>query len=394
MKDNLTKLFLSKKLDGFMPLIASMAAFVIGAIILFIMGTNPLVAYRAMLNGAFGNQNALAETVVKAVPLLLIALGICIAFRAKVINIGAEGQMIVGALMATAFGLAVDMPGWLVIPTAMFVGFFGGALWGSIPGILKAYFNVNEILSTVMMNAIAVQLMNYLLGGPMMDPAQAAALGKLPETARLNSAYHLARLMPPTRLHAGLIIALVLAVLVYIMLFHTTLGYRIRAVGLNPSASRYGGIRVRRQIVIALLLSGALAGLAGAIQVYGLNYRMITDGSATGFTGSAGYNGIVTALFGGLHPLGAIPASFFFGALLVGANSMQRVAQVPSAFVIALNGMVVVFVVSAAIWSERRERRRRMVAIVSKMPDPLAAVPGSPAKAPPTPETQQETQES
>lgn len=363
MKEILTKIFLSKKIDGFLPLIASMAAFIIGAIILLVMGTNPMTAYRAMLNGAFGNQNAIAETIVKAVPLLLIALGICIAFRAKVTNIGAEGQMIVGALLATAFGLAVDWPGWLVLPMAMLIGFFGGALWGSIPGALKAYFNVNEILSTVMMNAIAVQLMNYLLGGPMMDPAQAAALGKLPETARLSSAYHLPRLLPPTRLHAGLIIALVLAILVYLMLFHTTLGYRIRAVGFNPFASRYGGIRVRRQIVIALLLSGAMAGLAGAIQVYGLNYRMITDGSPTGFTASAGYNGIVTALFGGLHPLGAIPASFFFGALLVGANSMQRVAQVPSSFVTALNGMVVVFVVSAAIWREMRERRRRMAAV-------------------------------
>ncbi len=369
MKIFLSKIFYSKRLDGVLPILAALAAFVIGAGMLLIMGTNPLDAYRSMLNGAFGNQNALAETTVKAVPLLLIGLGICISFRAKVINIGAEGQMIVGALMAVAFGLAVEWPGWLALPMAMFIGFFGGAIWGSIPGILKAYFNVNEILSTVMMNAIAVQLMNFLLGGPMMDPKQAQSLGKLPETARLDAAYHLERLLPPTRLHAGVIIALVLAVLVYILLFHTTLGYRIRAVGFNPFASRYGGIRVRRQVVIALLLSGAFAGLAGAIQIYGLNYRMITDGSPTGFTGSAGFNGIVTALFGGLHPLGAIPASFFFGALLVGANAMQRMTQVPSSFVTVLNGMVVVFVVSAAIWKELRERKRRMAA-VSETPQP------------------------
>jgi general nucleoside transport system permease protein len=375
MKNFLSKSINSKRLDAFLPVVAALAAFVIGAVMLLIMGTNPLVAYRAMLNGAFGNQNALAETIAKAVPLLLIGLGICISFRAKVINIGAEGQMIVGALLATAFGLAVAWPGWIVLPVAMFIGFFGGAVWGAIPGALKAYFNVNEILSTVMMNAIAVQLMNYMLGGPMMDPQQAQALGKLPETARLDSAYHLARLMPPTRLHAGVLIAIGLAILVYILLFHTTLGYRIRAVGFNPFASRYGGIRVRRQVVIALLLSGAFAGLAGAVQVYGLNYRMITDGSPTGFTGGAGFNGIVTALFGGLHPLGAIPASFFFGALLVGANSMQRITQVPSAFVIVLNGMVVVFVVSAAIWKEIRERKRRM-----------AAVGGPPQAKPPTPE--------
>lgn len=383
MKKSLSKIINSKQLDSFLPIIAALAAFVIGAGMLLIMGTNPLVAYQAMLNGAFGNQNALAETIVKAVPLLLIGLGICISFRAKVINIGAEGQMIVGALMAVAFGLAVQWPGWLAIPVAMFIGFFGGAVWGGIPGVLKAYFNVNEILSTVMMNAIAVQLMNYLLGGPMMDPQQAQALGKLPETARLDAAYHLARLLPPTRLHAGMLIALVLAVGVYILLFHTTLGYRIRAVGFNPFAARYGGIHVRRQVVIALLLSGAFAGLAGTIQIYGLNYRMITDGSATGFTGGAGFNGIVTALFGGLHPLGAIPASFFFGALLVGANAMQRMTQVPSSFVTVLNGMVVVFVVSAAIWKELRERKRRMAA-VSESPRPLDE----------TPPTQENAQES
>lgn len=383
MKNFLSKIINSKQLDSFLPVIAALAAFVIGAGMLLIMGTNPLMAYQAMLNGAFGNQNALAETIVKAVPLLLIGLGICISFRAKVINIGAEGQMIVGALMAVAFGLAVQWPGWLALPVAMFIGFLGGAIWGAIPGVLKAYFNVNEILSTVMMNAIAVQLMNFLLGGPMMDPKQAQALGKLPETARLDAAYHLARLLPPTRLHAGVLIALVLAVGVYILLFHTTLGYRIRAVGFNPFASRYGGIRVRRQVVIALLLSGAFAGLAGAIQIYGLNYRMITDGSATGFTGGAGFNGIVTALFGGLHPLGAIPASFFFGALLVGANAMQRMTQVPSSFVTVLNGMVVVFVVSAAIWKELRERKRRMAA-VSEAPRPLDE----------TPPTQENAQES
>lgn len=360
MKNFLTKINNSKYVDGLLPVLAALAALAVGAIMLLFLGIDPLVAYQAMAVGAFGSPNALAETMVKAVPLLLIGLGICISFRAKVINIGGEGQMIIGALLATAIGLAVpELPGWLVIPLVMVVGFFGGAVWGAIPGVLKAYFNVNEILSTVMMNAIAVQLMNFLLRGPMIDPDQAELLSKIPQTARLPEAYHLARWLP-TRLHAGVIIAVVLAFVVYLLLFHTTLGYRIRAVGFNPDASRYGGIRVRRQIVIALLLSGAFAGLAGAVQVYGLNYRMITDGSATGFTGSAGFNGIVAALFGGLHPLGTIPAAFFFGALLVGANSMQRISQVPSAFVIALNGLVVIFVVSSAIWQDMRQRKRRL----------------------------------
>ena len=345
-------------IDVLLPVFAVLAAMGIGAFILLALGANPLRAYAALLGGAFGSTNAVAETAVKAVPLLLVGLGICIAFRANVTNIGGEGQMIVGALLATLLGLSFpDLPGLVLIPLAMLTGFVGGAFWGGIPGVLKAYFNVNEILSTVMMNAIAVQMMNFLLRGPMIDPAQAKLASQIPQTARLPVAYHLPR-MNPTRLHLGALIAVALAVLVYILLWRTTLGYRVRAVGYNPHASRYGGIHVEQHIIIALLLSGAFAGLAGTIQVYGLNYRMITDGSATGFTGSAGFNGIVAALFGQLHPLGTIPASFFFGALLVGANRLQRAMQVPSAFIIALNGLVVVFVVSSEIWRRKRQTRR------------------------------------
>jgi simple sugar transport system permease protein len=261
-------------------------------------------------------------------------------------------------LLATWIGLTfTNLPGWFVITLAMLGGFIGGAIWGGIPGLLKAYFRVNEILSTVMMNAIAVQLMNFLLRGAMIDPAMAQRASKIPETARLLEQFHLPRLSP-TRLHLGVLIAVILAILVYILLWRTTWGYRIRAVGQNPHASRYAGIKVQRYVVLALLLSGAFAGLAGATQVYGVNYRMITDGSAAGFTGSAGFNGIVAALFGQLHPIWSIPASILFGALLVGANSMQRVVQIPSAFVTALNGLVVVFVVSSEIWRQRRQKRR------------------------------------
>jgi simple sugar transport system permease protein len=353
-----SKIDFAQIVDALLPVIATLAALAVGAVMLLILGANPIRAYGALLEGAFGSGNALAETVVKAVPLLLVGLGICIAFRANVINIGGEGQMIVGALLATLVGLSLpSWPGWVVIPLAVFAGFLGGAVWGAIPGALKAYFSVNEILSTVMMNAIAVQLMNFLLRGPMQDPAQAELASKIPQTAPLAQAFRLPRLVP-TRLHLGALLAVVLAFLVYILLWRTTLGYRLRAVGQNPYASRYGGIRVRRQIVIALLLSGAFAGLAGAIQVYGLNYRMITDGSATGFTASAGFNGIVAALFGQLHPIGTIPASFFFGALIVGANRLQRVMQVPSAYILALNGLVVIFVVSSEIWRRRRQRVR------------------------------------
>ena len=374
MKAWLSKINFSQLIDALLPVFATFAALAVGAVMLLILGANPIKAYGAMAEGAFGSGNALAETAVKAVPLLLVGLGICIAFRANVINIGGEGQMILGAIFAIAVGLSLpNWPGWAVITLAILAGFVGGGLWGAIPGALKAYFGVNEILSTIMMNAIAIQIMNYLLRGPMIDPAQAELASKIPQTAALEQAFRLPRLAP-TRLHLGAAFAIGLAILVYILLWRTTLGYRIRAVGQNPDAARYGGIRVRRQIVIALLLSGAFAGLAGAMQVYGLNYRMITDGSATGFTGSAGFNGIVAALFGQLHPLGTIPASFFFGALIVGANKLQRTMQVPSSFILALNGLVVIFVVSSDIWRRRRQRQRKLKATsIPETEPPLAS---------------------
>jgi general nucleoside transport system permease protein len=358
IKRLLRKEWFSRLIDGLLPVFATLAALGVGAVILLFLGVNPIEAYQALFEGAFGSANALAETIVKATPLLLVAIGICISFRGDVINIGGEGQMIIGALLATWVGLTLTgLYGWFMILLAIMAGFLGGAIWGGIPGYLKAYFNVNEILSTVMMNAIAVQLMNFLLRGPMIDPSQAELASKIPQTARLLEIFRLPRLVP-TRLHLGALIAVVLAVLVYILLWRTTLGYRIRAVGQNPHAARYAGINVQYFVVLALLLSGAFAGLAGTNQVFGVNYRMITDGSSSGFTGGAGFNGIVVALFGQLHPLWSIPASVLFGGLLVGANSMQRAVQVPSAFVTVLNGLVVIFVVSSEIWRRRRQKRR------------------------------------
>lgn len=342
------------------PLLAASLALLIGAVMLLMLGTNPFQAYSAMVVGAFGSTNSLADSLVKATPLLFVGLGICIAFRGGVLNIGGEGQLVAGAVAATVVALSPPgLPSWAIIPLCLSVGVLAGAIWGGIPGALKAYLNVNEILSTIMMNMIAVQGMNFLLRGPLMDPIQVEVGSFIPQTARLPRTADLPRLVP-TRLHIGAGLAVILALTVYIFLWRTTIGYRIRAVGLNPNASRVAGIHVKRYMMVSLLLGGALAGLGGSVQVLGLHHRMFTDGSATGFTGSAGFNGIVTALFGGLHPLGAIPASILFGALLVGANQMQRVMQVPSAFITALNGLVVIFVVGSDILSRRRAQRREL----------------------------------
>jgi simple sugar transport system permease protein len=369
-----------------LPLISVVAALLIGAVILLLLDVNPLEAYQAMFVGAFGSKNGLADTLVKATPLLLVGLGIVIAFRASVINIGAEGQLIMGALIVTFLGvqLGETMPGWIVIIICLVAGTLMGGVWGAIPGFLKARLGVNEILSTIMMNQIAIQIGFFLLRGPMIDPAEVEAGTNIPHSARLPRPTDLPRftdmakwfgftesakdleltgfskeiyglLVEPTRLHSGFLIAVAVAILVYIFLWRTTIGYRIRAVGLNPHASRYAGINVPNYVTMSLTLSGAFAGLAGAVEILGLHHRMFEP---LAVSAGYGFSGIVAALFGKLHPLGAIPASILFGGLLVGGDKMQRAMQVPQVLVLTILGLVVLFVVSSEGWAQRRARRR------------------------------------
>lgn len=373
-------------IDVLLPLVAVVAALLVGAVILVLLDVNPVEAYTAMFTGAFTNKNGLADTLVKATPLMLVGLGIVIAFRANVINIGAEGQLIVGALLTTYLGLQLgeSLSAWLVIPICVIGGTLMGGIWGAIPGYLKARLGVNEILSTIMMNQIAIQVGYYLLRGPMIDPKEIEAGTNIPHSARLDRAVDLPRftdvakmlgfdqtaknldmqgfqaeiyglLVEPTRLHLGLIFAIIMAILVYIFLWRTTIGYRIRAVGLNPHASRYAGVNVPNYIIFSMALSGAFAGLAGAIEIVGLHHRMFEP---VAVSAGYGFSGIVAALFGKLHPLGLIPASILFGGLLVGGDKMQRAVQVPQVFVTMLLGLIVIFVVSSEIWSRRRARRR------------------------------------
>ncbi len=373
---------LNRLLDMVPTLLALVLAFLVASILLFALGADPGTAINSMLQGAFGTENATAETLVKATPILFVAIGISIAFRGGVINIGGEGQMIAGAVAGVTTALVLkDAPAIITIPMSLVMGFISGAFYGGIAGFLRAYFGVNEILSTIMLNQVAVQLMNYLLNNPLLDPAELGT-NHIPKTARILAEHQLPRLtinlpevlvsifghadlFAKTRLHYGLIIAIVLAILTYILLWRTTIGYRIRAVGQNERAARYAGINVKRQMMLSLVLAGGFAGLAGVVQVLGLQYRLQTDGSPAGFTASAGFNGIVAALFGGLNPIGAIPASAFFGGLLVGAQKMQRDLGVPAALITAINGLIVVFVVSSQIFTQRRQRRRANIAVAT-----------------------------
>ncbi len=403
MNESGTRSWTDRLFDFVPQLVALFGALIVGAIMLMLLGVNPWEAYSAAFTGVFGSKNGLSDMLVKATPLLLVALGICIAFRANVINIGAEGQLIMGALATT--WLAVQMgssaPAWLVITLTLLIGFTAGGLWGAIPGYLKARLGVNEILSTVMLNQIAIQIGFLLLRGPMMDPAELAAGTNLPHSARLPAVADLPRftdiakslgfaqtakqlgldgmtaelygiLAEPTRLHLGFVFAVVAAFVVYIFLWRTAIGYRLRAVGFNPYAARYAGFRVRAYVVLALTLSGAFAGLAGAVEILGLHHRMFEPASVSA---GYGFTGIVVALFGKLHPLGAIPSALLFGALLVGGDKMQRAMQIPQPLVTVILGLVVLFVVSADYWTKKRAARVR----VKNEPPPAGAAAGAAA---------------
>ena len=378
-------LFFQRLYDVLLPFAAVLAAFLIGAVLLLLQGVNPLEAYQAMFVGAFGSKNGLSDTLVKAIPLMLVGLGIAIAFRGGVINIGAEGQIIVGSLLTTF--IVVEMgeswPGYLGIIIGMLAGAFMGAIWGAVPGYLKARLGVNEILSTIMMNQIAIQIGFYLLRGPMIDPAELEAGTGIPHSARLARLYDLPRftdlaqslgftksakelglsgytaelygvLVEPSRLHTGLILAILAAVLIYILLWRTTIGFRIRSVGLNPHASRYAGMTVERTMVLSMTLSGLFAGLAGAVEILGLHHRMFEP---TAVSAGYGFSGIVAALFGKLHPLGIIPSSILFGGLLVGGDKMQRAMHIPQALITDLLGLVVLLVVSTDYFVRNRTNR-------------------------------------
>ena len=359
---------------------ALLVALLFGAVMMLALGAHQNTGYRALLEGAFGGSYALSSTAIQAVPLLLVGVGICIAFRANVFNIGGEGQIAMGGLLSAATALAFpDLPGFILMPLVLLAGALGGAIWGAIPGFFKANYNVNEILSTIMLNLVAVQVMNYLLAGPMVDQSPSSVGGLIPETKVLPASAQLPILVSGTQLHLGVPIAVLVAIGVYVLLWRTSFGFQIRSVGLSRSASAYAGMPVKRTITLAMTLSGAMCGLAGAILVFGsISHRMVSDGSLTGFTGSAGFNGIVVALFGGLNPLWTIVSAYLFGGLIVGGSALQVATGVPSDLVTALSGTIVVLVVSLEYL--RRRARAQSVALAG----PLACGPPPlPRNAPP-----------
>ena len=341
------------RLTGFLaPLIAVLAAFLVGAILILSVGKDPIVAYTALFNGAvgdvFGLQLKFGETILKMTPLLFIGLGVAFALHCRVWNIGAEGQLYLGALGSILVALHwPNASAWFVITMTILASFLGGALWAAIPAFFKARYRVDEIISTFLLNFVGLFFISYLAHGPMRDPE-----GFMPQTRMISENAELPILVEGTRIHLGIAVALFCALVIYIVIRHTTWGYELQAVGANPNAARYSGISVGKNIFLALVVSGGLAGLAGMGEVQG-NMGRLTDTISPGY----GFTGIVVAILGRLNPIGIIVAAFFFAILLVGGDAMQGAAQISSAIIEVLQGLIVLFVIGSEILVNESFRR-------------------------------------
>ncbi len=316
--------------NSFAVLIAAYIAFSSGCIIFTSLGVNPFTAYFAMFKGVFGSLHSFSEVLVKATPLTFTGLAVAVAAVMMLWNIGAEGQLIWGGIFAagTALFLFPDAPAPLLIPLVIAVSALGGMFWALIPGALKARFNVNEILTTLLLNYVAIIYMEHLFYGPWRDPA---GFG-FPGTAQLPEAAHLLRFFG-TRVSLGFPLALVCAVLLYFLLTKSTWGYQVRVIGKEQRAARYAGFNVTRKMLTVMALSGALAGMAGMVEVCGIHYRLQT-GLAVGY----GYDGIIVAWLARLNPLAVPFTAMLLGALFVGGEQLQTVLGLPSTISLILEG--------------------------------------------------------
>ncbi len=329
------------------PILALVASLLIGAVLLMVIRINPIFAYQSLFDGAFGSAVSIGDTIAKTTPLLLAGLGITIAFRCRVWNIGAEGQMYFGALIGTVIALAlsgISTPLLLILVLA--VGFISGSFWAIIPGFLKAKFEVNEAITTLMMNFIAILMVSYLVADPLRDVTTSA----WPQTAVIPSSAWLPRLIPGTSLHAGILLGLLFMVLVQVILFKTTLGYQIRAIGLQTGTARASGISIGKNILIVMILSGGLAGLAGISEISGIHHRL-----KEAFSPGYGYTAILVSVLGVNHPLWVAGSAFLFGALTVGGSSMQRMTGIPNALVVIIESLMVIFLLLSRLVVSRRK---------------------------------------
>ena len=338
----------------------------VASLILAVLGANVMDTFWVIICYPFTSLKNLSGVINIMTPLVFVGVGICVAYRSGITNIGGEGQMIMGILFGVIMALNIDLPKVIALPLIMLAGMLGGAIWGALPGLLKSKFGVSELLSTVMFNYIATQAYAYALRVPLLDPSIQSGAGE-PQTVKLATEQWLSKfseLFPGVdkmmRFHSGIFIAILVAVIVFLFMWKTPTGYKMRAAGVSDRAARYGGINVSKYLVLAMIISGACCGLAGIVEILGVHHRGL--GSCTG---GYGFSGIVVALFGGLHPLGVIPAAFFFAVISYGCSALQiNKISVPSNVIDVLQGLVILVIVAAKMIISNRylmDRVRRNV---------------------------------
>ena len=322
---------------------AVVAAMLLNAFLFRLYGANPLAAYAALFHEPFATMRGFGYTLVHTAPLTLIALGTIVSWQTGFGYLGFEGCFVMGAAaaawvaLATVLGAAIGpVPAYLFFPLVGLVSFAAGALWAGLVALLRARFGGNEVLISLMMNYVAILIVQYLVSGPMRAP------GGVPETALLPHATWLPFLLPGTRAHAGILVALLATLLVWLLLRKTALGYELIVSGLSPFAARYGGIPVGARMVLAAFLAGGLGALAGTVEVLGAQHRLMD-----GISGGIGFTGIIVALLARLNPLAVIPAAILYGGMSVGANAMQRRAGIPSSITFILQSLIVLLVLAS-----------------------------------------------
>lgn len=320
---------------------ATLFALVLGAALIALAGFDPFRAYAVLLREALGDYWGFANTLVKASPIILAALAVCVPYRAGLYNIGGEGQIYIGGLAATVIGLSLpDLPAWLGIPLVLLGAAAAGAAWAAIAGVLKARRNVNEVIVTLLLNFVAIHLVSYAVSGPLQ-----AAGAPYPYSEELPPSLHLPILMPSTDAHIGVLFGLLLALMLHLHFGRASHGLALDIVGRNPQAARYAGIAVERQIVLAMAMGGGLAGLAGALEILGLKYRLFHL-----FSAGYGFDGIVVAFMAGAQPWLVPVASLLIAALKSGAGGMQRAMGLDGSIVEAILGLIVMAVAAGLAW--------------------------------------------
>jgi len=335
------------------PVAAILVTLVLCAGLVWLAGANVLEAYGLLLFSTFRSGYDIQDTLVKAAPLLLTGLAVLVAFRAKFWNIGAEGQLMAGAIAACYIGQREFLPAFSLVPLMLVAAAIFGALWALLPALLKVRLKVDDVVTTLLLNFIMLYGVTALLEGPWRDPASG-----YPNSPSIRPEAEFP-LLPGYQVHLGIAVALVAAIAIWWMMTRTTLGFSIRTVGHNPVAANYSGMRVGRVIVIAALISGALAGLAGAGEVGGVRYQVTSDLSS-----GYGYAGIVIATLAELNPIGAVPAALFFAIVFNGAGTMARATGVPVYLAEVIQGVALVTLVAARLFAVYRVR-------ITNFPSPL-----------------------